>query len=40
METGVSNFFFKECKAPLADGATIFLNQIKGRYPIHSEKKT
>jgi hypothetical protein len=25
METGVSNFFFKEGKAPIADGVTRFL---------------
>jgi hypothetical protein len=37
METGVSNFFFKECKAPLADGVTRFL--IKSRADIQFTPK-
>jgi hypothetical protein len=37
METGISDFYFKECKAPMADGTARFL--IKSRAGIQFAPK-
>jgi hypothetical protein len=37
METGISNFYFKECKAPMADGIARFF--IKPRAGIQFTPK-
>jgi hypothetical protein len=39
METGVSNFFFKECKAPMANGLMRFLVTSRAGIQFTSKKE-
>jgi hypothetical protein len=39
LEIGVSNFFFRECKTPMADGLIIFLNKLRADIQFTSNSK-